>query len=141
MHRLQGLGCGHLWGVLFCLLHPSRQSLGRRMQGEAGDPAIESISAYQEAAFCTEPEIHVPQSQAMEAPWTPSASELVLLFLFVGIQLCSHMAARIEKVPDNSLPGSVLREVWAPHTDGSGQRSAILTWQGRTSSQSFSWTF
>ena len=49
---------------------------GEQNKREAGTQASK-VSA----AFCTEPEIHVPHSQATEAPQTPWVSKLVLLFL------------------------------------------------------------
>lgn len=111
---LQGLGCGHLW---WWEGHdPADYTLPgkvwRAEQGRGRDPDIESLSAHEEAAFCTELEIHVPHSQATEAPQTPSASKLVLLFLFALLQLCSHTTARIENVPTNSPPGFGLKEAW-----------------------------
>lgn len=72
---------------------------------------MESLSAHDEAAFCTEPETHVPHSQAPEAPDTLGI-RTSLLFLFARLQLCSHMAARIENVPANSPPGFGLIAAW-----------------------------
>ena len=40
--------------------------------------------------------------------------------------------------PSHSPPSSGLKRDWAPHSDGSRQGGMVLTWQGRTSSQSFS---
>lgn len=110
---LQGLGCGHLWcweghDPADYTLPSSLESRTRRGR----DPGMESLSAHEEAAFCTEPETHVPHSQAPEAPPDTLGIGTSLLFLFARLQLCSHTAARIENIPANSPPGFGLKAAW-----------------------------
>lgn len=101
-----------------CLLHPSQQSLGRKMQGEAGPLSVVSEHT-QEAAFCTELEIHVPHSHANEGPSHPGHLYQSLSFCWDST-LFSHGSQ--DRDSPSSQSSTISSERPGPHTGGCGQK-------------------